>query len=141
MAVPEGLGWDEGGFASMPLFSTAGRASCNSPRNEQPGGWDVEACNELNKQTEQFSASHLPCPWVQRRAPSVTSTETLQSTHPPDRSQQPVPQHCSPPVEGVSTLSCCARVPYQLLRPAAASHCCVHRGGHGNLPRNQRKKC
>lgn len=47
MAVLEGLGRDEGGFASMPFFSTAGRASCNSPRGEQPGGWEAKAVNEL----------------------------------------------------------------------------------------------
>lgn len=38
MVVLEGLGWDEAGFAPMPLFSTAGKASCNSPRDEPGDG-------------------------------------------------------------------------------------------------------
>lgn len=38
------------------------------------------------------------------------STDTLHSTHPPDRAQQPDPQHCTPPAAGVSALPCCSRV-------------------------------
>lgn len=118
-----------------PCPCLALQEQCNSPRDEQPRGWDAKACHELTYMNRLSSSLAATCPAPGSSPRHLWWLCTMLSS-------QQVSAARSPALHPTSRSACPALLfQNSLLRPAAASHCCVHRDGHGNVHKNLMKNC